>query len=390
MGHSVIAPSSAHVWVYCSGSVTMALQFPARDNSDDAAEGNAAHELAERMIAAKARAGLSYPSRADVVGSHDSAGTLYTDELYDCSDLYATYCGSLMQSTGVFAFGQFMGCEDKVDCPDIHPLNGGTCDFWLFDSSTWTLHVVDFKGGRGIVEAFENWQMIDYANGLLRRLGIDGLTDQRVTVKFHLIQPRAYHPDGSIRTWECKASDLRAHFNKLHFQAHESLSADAKCIPGKHCKHCPARYGCGALREAVYDGGDYVRAPVPEQLPPHALGLELKTVRRIYELAKFRFDALETEAEARVRAGEAVSFVRMEQKRPSLKWDKGNTEVISFGQVVGVDLRKTDPITPTQARDVLKAKGVDPTVIDPLTVKVSGGYKLTEDNGNKAKEVFGQ
>src|SRR5205085_9695018 len=99
--------------------------------------------------------------------------------------------------------------EGLIEISILHDLNWGTPDAWVYSPRSLTLDVFDFKFGHGFVSEFENWQLIGYAAGFLESLGIDGHADQALRVNLHVVQPRAYHRAGPVRTWSVLASDLR-------------------------------------------------------------------------------------------------------------------------------------------------------------------------------------
>ena len=123
----------------------------------------------------------------------------------------------------------------------VHSLNEGTVDCFLFDRTGGDLYLWDYKFGYLVVEAFENWQVINYTAGIVELFNIDGIEDQNITVHLRIVQPCAHHVDGPIRTWSVKLSDLRAYFNVLKSNAAIAMSNDSVIRSGSHCVYCTAR-----------------------------------------------------------------------------------------------------------------------------------------------------
>lgn len=386
MSHSIIAPSSAHIWGKpggCTAYPMMAAAYPETEESEESKEGTAAHEIAARMIEAHARAMTGCPSRNDIVGAPASNGVVYTDEMYDAAELYAADVGEVMRAAAVFG-GPHLGIERKVYAPRVHELSYGTPDCFIFDQKNGMLYVWDFKFGYEIVEAYECWQLINYVAGILQELGIDGLTDQHLRVKLRVAQPRAFHRDGPIREWSVRASDLRAHINSLASNAAESLGPNATARSGSHCKHCPARHAC----QAALTGGvrlyEAAAAPMPVELTPHALGVQFAIVQRARKQLEYLESGYEEQIKGLLRSGHSVPGYRAEEGYGRDKWKVPETEVIALGDMLGIKLRKDAVVTPKQA----KALGIDESVITAYSERPRTGLKVVPDNGNKAKQVF--
>ena len=96
--------------------------------------------------------------------------------------------------------------EQRFSLAKINPPfdAGGTGDAVILDRVNKTIEIVDLKGGRGVVvEAVGNKQLRTYALGAV--LANPG--DWR-TVRVTIVQPRAPHPDGRIRSEEPDVIDL--------------------------------------------------------------------------------------------------------------------------------------------------------------------------------------
>ena len=69
-GHALLAPSAAHRWLSCPGSVPFGLQFPDGESSFFAEEGTLAHAAAE-CILRDDKAGLDSVKRKILAGNFD-------------------------------------------------------------------------------------------------------------------------------------------------------------------------------------------------------------------------------------------------------------------------------------------------------------------------------
>lgn len=380
--HSVIAPSSAHIFGPpngCRAYPHMAAMFP-QEETEAARIGTATHELGAQMISALARAGLNCPKREEVVGTVAANSVIYDNEMYDGAEMYAQDVAEVMRQTDCFN----PHVEAKIYAARIHELSWGTTDCWLYSPKHAALYVWDFKFGHGVVEAFENWQSINYTAGILDQLQIDGISDQYLTVIIRIVQPRAYHREGPIREWKLKASDLRGYFNQLKLGVEESLGLDPVARSGPHCKHCPARHACGTALLGGWQLYEAATAPQPQLLSPEALGVQLAIIKR----ARKHLEAIETGYEAQVsssiRSGNAVAGWSNEETLGRQKWNKPLAEVFKLGDLLGKNLRKETAITPKQAIKL----GLDASLINAYSAQSHSGYKLVPDDTNKAQRIF--
>lgn len=387
MSHSIIPPSSAHIWGKpdgCTGWVVMAQSYPETEESEEAKEGTASHEVAARMLEALARANLGYPKKEETVGTVAENGVVISEEMFDAAELYAQDVGAIMRERGVFG-GPNLGIEHRVEAPKIHDLSFGTVDCFLFDRNKGELFIWDYKFGFELVEAYENWQAINYAAGILDFLEVNGLQDQYITVRIRIAQPRAFHRDGPIREWSVKACDLRGLFNILSGNAHKALGPNAETRSGPHCKHCSARHACPAALQAGVKLYEVAAQPAPVELSAEALAVQLAIVQRAKKQLEYLESGYEEQVKGLTRHGKGVPGYRVEEGVGRERWAKPVEEVIALGDMLGHDLRDPKAITPNAARKL----GIDEAVIMAYSEKPRTGLKVVPDNGNKAKRIFG-
>jgi hypothetical protein len=371
--HSYIAPSSAHVWLHCAGAPMMAMLTDDGSETDEAREGTATHWVGFECL-------QHGRSPADFLGVIAPNSVKVDDGMVESAAHYVEYVRSIP--------GVSRHLEQRVHASSLHPELWGSCDCWTIDHTTHTLHVADFKHGHRIVEVFENWQLICYAAGVLEQLQIDGIADQLLRVVFHVVQPRAAHPDGIKRRWSVQASDLRGYFNRISASAHGAYDPAAKCVSGTWCADCNGRLGCDAGRRAGFSIMQYTADPIPLQLNADQVGTELLLVTEAMEALKGRRTALEQRAQQYLRSGQNVPNHALRPKQGRETWQLDPDAVFAFGDAMGVELRKPqEPITPTQA----VAAGLDRAIIDSanMTTRPDRGVELVKDDGQRARRAFG-
>lgn len=378
--HAFLAPSSAHRWVRCPLSASLEAAYPETEASPSSLEGTAAHWVVQMLL-------QGTPAALDMQAPN---GVAVTQEMLEAAELVRD---DIVATLGP-QWAQSLVVERRVEIPRVHPThNWGTPDYraWSrLNNGRLCLHLWDFKFGHGIVDAFENWQLIDYAAGLLTEAGIDGLRDQETVVDMCVIQPRAYHRDGPVRRWRVVASDLRDSINRLANSAAEALGANPKACPTPEgCKDCLGRHACEALQRAAYAAADKGGQYGALDLSPHALGLELRALKRAQALLEARTTGLEAQAVAAIKAGALVPFWMMEAVPGRLAWSRPAEEVFALGEMLGLKLQKDpEPITPTQAKAAAKAAKIDGALFDAYATRPAGAAKLVADTGAKAQLIF--
>ena len=388
MAKSPLNAHSANTWVNCTGSVALSLQFPAIETgdgvSDAVLEGRAFHTVAEKILNSFKTPNSALVSKDEIVGTLSADNIVITDEIYDGALEYANDVLKVCNANGTM---QEMQIEQRVDLECIYPDMYGYADCWLFDLKSNTLYIWDAKFGHKGVNAFENWQLITYAEGILTALGVNGHTDQDLNLSLRVAQPRSFRSGGCIDEWNCKASELRAYVNILKAAALEAFSGEAKCKVGDQCSYCPARYACSTFQQFVYQGADYVDNVEGVSLSGHHLALELKILKKTEKALKARLSGLEAQALSEIKNGDILPGFMAKQGYGRKRWMKDTPidEVIQMCDLMGVDARKpVDLDTPAQ---IIK-KGVDEDVINVYSETPMTGVKLVENNEARARNVF--
>lgn len=383
--HSVIACSAAGIWGKpdgCTGYPGMVALYPETEDSEESREGTAVHEIGEVLTEARTRSIRLHSDQ--FIGKTATNGVVFNDEMFEAAQMYANDIAEVMVKTRVFG-GRNFGTEQRIIAKAVHDLSYGRCDQFIYAKAFNALYIWDFKFGYGAIEAYENYSLINYFSGIMDYLELNGIDDQYLTVHFRIVQPRARHREGPIREWVVKASDLRAYVNILSANAHKSLSSDAECRSGSHCKDCSARHAC----DAAINGGvrlyEAASAPVPVELSPVALGTQLIIIRRALKQLEYLDKGYSAQVESIVKSGGNVPGFVAEPSYGNLAWDVSAKEVAALGDMLGQELRKPLAVkTPTQA----KASGIDVNIIKEYSKKSRTGIKIVPDDKNRAKRLF--
>ena len=377
--HAFLPPSGAANWLQCALWPTMVQRYPEREANPLALEGEAAHWVTQMQL-------QGTPVAIDTQAPNGTAVTL---EMLEGAQLVQddirAQLGPDWQSR--------LFVEHPLQIPRVHAQNYGTPDYraWgRLPDGRLKLSIWDYKFGYRLVEAFENWQLVDYVAGCMTEAQIDGLGEQNTVVDMRIIQPRSYHAAGSVRNWMVTASDLRTYWNRLEMAAEDATSEQPTASPHPDvCDDCPGRHACQAEQRAAYIAADRGQRGVIHDMPPEAMGMELRALKRAQGLLNARVTGLEAEVLALKKAGKSVPLWALESTPGRLAWTKPDDEVMALGQMLGLDLAKpVEPITPTQAKAAAKAAKLPESLIDPYAARSSGALKLVYDDGSKARLTF--
>ena len=236
--HAILSASSAHRWVHCTPSARLEEQFP-DTGSDAAAEGTVAHALAEIKVRQ-----YFYPQEVSRQKMTRAVNKLkkdghWADEMQGYTDEYLDYVKSAAMT---FAHVPHADVEKTVYFDKYVPEGFGTADCILIGGDT--LHVIDFKYGKGVpVSAEENLQMILYALGAYEACRILYPIE---TVKLSIVQPRI----DNISEWECGIPELLAYGDFIADRAAIAFKGEGAFAPSEeNCRFCRARAQCRARAE---------------------------------------------------------------------------------------------------------------------------------------------
>lgn len=353
--------SAANQWMACPGSVKLQKEFPEPEGADksSAEEGVAAHWVAE---------GVLRDSRVEVypeAGLVAPNGVVITEEILDAVRVYTQAVRDDEPPVGIHV-------EEKILSVELD--NVAYVDLYYCKAEERELVIWDFKYGRTLVEVFMNWQLIAYA------LTLNAKFHAR-TIIFHIVQPRAFHPDGAVRTWSFSADRLPAFRIELNDQAALARSDTPPTVAGAPCKNCTARHACATLqRGASLDiGTSQVNVITPEHL-----GAALVFSAQQKRLVDAWDSGLQAHAQTLIKAGTSVPGWGLKPTQGTVKWEKSVTEVEQMGAIFGKDvLQEKKLITPGQAKKL----GIPESVVDAVSKRYTG-LKLTPVNLDKISETF--
>lgn len=231
--HALLSASSSHRWLNCPPSARLCENYDDK-GSDFAAEGTDAHALCEYKL--KTALGI----KAD-----DPTNDLswYSAEMEDCANGYAAFVLELVEEAKEHCADPVVLIEQRLDYSKYVEEGFGTGDCVIIADGT--LHIVDYKHGRGVlVEAEDNPQMKLYALGALELF--DCIYDIS-SVSMTIYQPRRSNistctvPKDELYDW---AENILTPAAELAF----SGGGEYRC--GEWCQFCKAKADCRKRAEA--------------------------------------------------------------------------------------------------------------------------------------------
>lgn len=382
--HAKLAPSAAHRWMNCPGSVLLSAGFP-NTSSRFAAEGTAAHELASYCLSknedpvallghwVNAATGEIVKSDEEPASNMENAWFEINEDMADAVQVYTEYFDTLANAPGaVFEI------EQRLDMRHLHPSIFGTGDGLVFHAERNHLDVLDYKHGKGVVvSADENEQLMLYAAGAARRFAARGLS----TITLHIVQPRA--PGPSIKSYEIDILDLMSFEAKVIVAAKATEVPGAVLVAGDWCGFCPALAVCPKAREAAlraavddFDVDADLILPDLQTIPPERLARILKEADRIHTYAK----AVQEYAHQQAMAGNMPTGFKLVAKRATRRWADEAQTVKAITTLGRIDEAYTEPKlkSPAQLEKLFpgKNKAEREIAVAPLVVKNSSGTNL--------------
>lgn len=363
-GHAPLPPSSAHLWRHCAGWRRMQdLAEPLTEDMTKAAEGVAAHWAVSEVLS----------GRQVCEGQIAPNGVVLTDEMCEGADLMDDAVGPERGSLRV---------EQRVQMPYIHAANWGTPDAWRLHGGV--IDVWDYKFGHRHVPEYENWQLLDYAWGIVQSLYLHEAPERYATpIRLTIVQPRDYHASGPVRTWHLTVGELIGYAAKLKAAADASDLPEAECTPHAACGDCKARHVCPALQGSALAWAEQATPVLPLVLEPVALARQLAVLDWATDLIKARRDGLAAQAMDILRRGGSLPGWALKQGQGRERWTD-MAAAAAMADMMGVNISKPGAITPKQA---IK-KGLAADVVAAYTETPVGEMKLVRDDGSAARQAF--
>nr|DAK28406.1 MAG TPA: PD-(D/E)XK nuclease superfamily protein [Caudoviricetes sp.] len=334
--HALLSASGSHRWMACPPSARLE-ECCQNKESDAAKEGTVAHELCELKV--KVQLG------EDVSMSEYEAlkeNPLFTKEMDACTNIYADYCiDTAKEENGLPLI------EVELDLSSYIPEGFGTVDCVIVSEKT--LHIIDFKYGRGVdVSPVENSQLMIYALGAY---DLYSSFYDFENVKLTIVQPRL---SAEPKTWECDVQHLLDFAEKLKPIADLAFKGGGEFAPSEHtCLFCKAKYTCRARADKNL-ATMFLQEKDPYTLSNDEIG---EILAMVSDFPKWIKD-LEDYALEQLLSGQEIKGYKAVEGRSSRVWsdEKKAFETIIKDGTEEKDLYETVPLSLAKIEKLLGKK----------------------------------
>lgn len=225
--HALLSASSSHRWLHCPPSARLCESYEDK-GSDFAAEGSAAHSLAEFKL----RRALGQEAKDPTEDL-----SYFDGEMDECTTNYAAFVMELVEEARKTCPDPVVLVEQRLDYSKYVKEGFGTGDCVLIADGNLT--VVDFKYGRGVlVDASHNSQLMLYGLGALE---IFHCLYDISTITLTIFQPRR----ANISSFTLTRQELLAWAEEVLIPAAElAFEGDGDYSCGEWCQFCKAKVDC--------------------------------------------------------------------------------------------------------------------------------------------------
>lgn len=303
--HSPLGFSQAQRYLNCAGSVREVAKLPPQKAGAYAEEGTDYHALGEGCLKRGHDA-------AQYIDSY-IGGTRITKEGAESVQVYLDAVRASLTRMGTSAK---IHVEHPADVSFIHKDLWGTMDTFLvvpFEHA----EVFDYKHGVNPVEA-DCDQLQGYALYPWRAFDVE-------TVTVTIVQPRAIHPDGPVRSKTYTRAELERIAERFKAGTAATEKPDAPLVAGPWCRksYCPNQATCPALHKHAITTAqsDFAKADIVPP-PPHTLTPEqLRTVLQQADTLEGWLKSVHAYALSEAVAGRPpLGFKVVEGRKGTRKW----------------------------------------------------------------------
>lgn len=383
--HSLLAPSAAHRWSLCPGSIA-ACRDESDKSGEDAASGTLTHSMGQAALIVYTEGGIPVgePKSPWRVGTeHEVEGYKFTID-QDRIDRVMAYRDGVAREPGRLFIERQLDLSNVLGVPN----QGGTGDAITLNTEIKRIIVGDLKDGAEVVYAKDNPQLILYALAALDRFS---MVCDWVDVKVAIHQPRMHHYD----EWIYTVAELMEWQKKLRGAAQEAYALYNVGTPqqiltsltpgGAQCRWCPIRGKCKARTAAVLAlfPLDDVEEPEVHLLTDQDLAAALKQVDEIENWCR----DIGTEALKRALAGIKIPAFKLARGRKGNRSWRDDAEAgAMLEMLLPVDqcYKPRKPVSPAEAEKSLKRIGTSVQPLAPLITQSDGALSLVREDDPRA------
>ena len=357
--HALLSASSSHRWLHCPPSARLCEGYDDK-GSNFAAEGTDAHALCEYKL--RTALGMEAKDPTEDLSWYDA-------EMEESANEYASFVMEMVEEAKRTCPDPVVLIEQKLDYSRYVAEGFGTGDCVIIADGT--LHIVDFKYGRGIlVEAEDNPQMMLYALGALELF--DCLYDID-TVSMTIFQPRR----GNVSTHTIPKADLYEWADTVLAPTAElAWSGEGEYNCGEWCQFCRAKADCRERANANME-----LAKFEFRQPPLLTDEEVEEIlARIDGLIAWASDIRDYALQAAI-SGKHWSGYKLVEGRANRKYTN-EREVVAAVKAAGYDPYEHKVLGVTAMTTLLGKKQFN-DILGGLVIKPQGKPTLVPDSDKR-------
>jgi hypothetical protein len=368
--HSLNSPSSFSRRIGCPGSANMEKVLP-EESSSFADEGTAAHALGEMCLLEGKDAAYYEGEEINAEDDPKKPAKMFVvnQDMISAVQEYVDHCRPLL--------GRHM-IEEKFMLPFLGPGEKGTSDFTALHNGI--LHVIDYKHGKGVtVEHVGNIQGLCYGLGAAQVFANEDWHTLRITIA----QPRAYHDEGGIRSWDVPRDELIDYMIEFAAAAKATEDPNAPLKVGSWCRFCKARPMCPQReKEAAQDMEMDFSEPTSQPVPVNFLSDEriaYLVLHRVKEIEQW-CASLKDYAQTRAESGKPLPGTKLVATRAVRVWKDKDAAEKFFSQKLGDKAYKIE-------KEFLSAPAIEKVIgkkefkqHEAMVEKVSTGATLVHES----------
>lgn len=356
-------------FMQCNGSRLIEAPFVTeQEDTTVRDEGTAAHHVAQMLFDAR-------NTVAGLLNQKAPNGVFITSEmLQHVSD----YIDEILVrhdwgEVGIMEIGTGHGVDGRFRVE-------GRADHIVYYSDTRTLRINDFKYGYRLIEPEMNWTLISHAIGFV----LERLPDWPLQIVFTIIQPRAPHGDGPVRSWIIDGAQLAALAQTLATTLSQPTD---QLVTGPACGKCPALAVCPAAHSMRMNALDVMAMAFEDKISDERLNYELDLLSHAKKVIEDGLDARLELAKHRLNNGSILKNYGIENREGNRTW-KAGLDIGLIEALTGKPLREPGKaVTPAEAL----RRNVPEETIKVFTYRPSLGSKVVRmDHDKKAKRMFGK
>lgn len=336
-----LRPSAAHTWKRCAGYAAIMTAIKALPDTAD-------NTVREDGTATHWWCAETWHGRHVAVGAMSPNGRELTEELTRGGQEY-------LDVIGAWGYPAFTRVESPLPTGRIFPgTQDGTPDAYRVTDSPIG-YLADLKMGFRLVEVWRNDQLVVYGWTLFCLFA--HLEELVLTI----VQPRAAHRDGTVRTWRVTREEMRPLAEALQVAALNAHADDPMCTVSDACGNCGASHACTTSQAAGYAGMDVSYDVTPHELPDNELAYELAQLQRAAAHMEHRITGLSAQAESIIRNGRRVPGFELARKATRFRWpEERRAEVEQIGRLLGVEVHEPPKLkSPAKLRDAIPGLNVE-------------------------------